>query len=176
MQVAASIGLYAEKFRDVGGILFDLDYTLVTFGEMKRSAVNRAINAMVDAGIPLAPSDVKLRIYMIYKQRGIEYQRVFDDLLTDLELSRTVRNRIWAAGVHGYREARRGSLDTYPHTVPTLLELSRRGLQLGVVSNATEKEVWLRIYDTHLEPFFKVVVTLDEENVTKPTLTLSERL
>ncbi len=160
--------IFAEPFRGVEGILFDLDYTLVNFGKMKRAAINRAVNDMVGAGLPMSVGAAKTQVYMIYKKHGIEYQRVFNDLLEGLSLSKTDRNRILAAGIHGYREARRGTLTTYPGTIPTILELSKRGYEMGVISDATEIEAWLRIYDTGLGPFFRTVVTFDEDGIRKP--------
>lgn len=160
--------LYSTCFKDVEGILFDLDYTLINFGEAKRKAVDRAIKEMINVGLPIPYSEAKRQIYRIYKQNGIEYQLVFDDFVSRLNLSRTQKNKIWAAAVHGYRETRRRILTTYPHTIPTLVELTRRGYQFGIISDATEKEVWLRIFDTNLQPYFKVVVTLDEDGLKKP--------
>jgi putative hydrolase of the HAD superfamily len=51
---------------------------------MKNQAVDAAIDAMVDAGIGLDRTEVKSRIDAIYKERGIEYQQVFDDHIYDI--------------------------------------------------------------------------------------------
>ncbi len=159
---------YSQYFKDIRSVLFDIDWTLITFGEAKRAAVNRAVKDMVDAGLPLSPEEAKWRIYQIYKEKGIEYQLVFDDLLVGFGLSRTQKNRIWATAVNGYRETRNGMLTTYPYAIPTLGELSRRGYLLGAVTDAPEKESWLRIHHTNLDPYLKVVVTFDEDKIKKP--------
>ena len=48
---------------------------------MKRQAIEAAIDAMLDAGLELERVEIRTRIDAIYKERGIEYQQVFDDLL-----------------------------------------------------------------------------------------------
>lgn len=166
--VGKQLTLYSPYFKGVRGALFDIDWTLITFGEAKRAAVNKAVKDMVDAGLPLSPEEAKWRIYQIYKEKGIEYQLVFDDLLADFNLSRTQRNRIWATAVNGYREVRDDMLTTYPYAIPTLEELSRRGYLLGAITDAPEKEAWLRIHHTGLDTYLKVVVTFDEDKMRKP--------
>mgnify|MGYP000595175698 CR=1 FL=1 len=39
---------------------------------------------MIDAGLNLSRSEVKARIDAIYKERGMEFQNVFDQLLYDV--------------------------------------------------------------------------------------------
>ena len=68
----------------IKAVVFDLDNTLVDFMAMKRQAVDAAIGAMMDAGLNLTYDQVKEHIDSIYNELGIEYQQVFDRLLTDV--------------------------------------------------------------------------------------------
>lgn len=168
--------LYSEKFRDTEGVLFDVDWTLITFGEAKRAAVNRAISSMINAGLPLTADEAKLKVYTIYRQtKDIEYQTVFDDLLNGLNLPETVWHKILAAGVNGYRKGKEGALTLYPHTIPTLLELRSRGYVLGAISDAPTKQLWLRLDATGLADYFKTVITPDNDGNKKPHPSLFRR-
>jgi len=64
----------------IKAVVFDLDNTLVDFMAMKRQAVDAAIAAMRDAGLKLPAEEIRQRIDEIYKQKGIEFQNVFDQL------------------------------------------------------------------------------------------------
>jgi beta-phosphoglucomutase-like phosphatase (HAD superfamily) len=88
----------------IKAVIFDLDNTLVDFMAMKSDAVNAAIHAMIDAGLNLPAEEVKARIDAIYKERGIEFQSVFDQLLYDV--FNKVNYKILSAGIIAYRRAR----------------------------------------------------------------------
>jgi len=46
--------------------------------------VSAAINSMIDAGLLLTRAEAQARIDAIYKEKGIEFQNVFDHLLYDV--------------------------------------------------------------------------------------------
>jgi len=150
----------------VRAIIFDLDNTLTDFMKMKADAVNAAIDGMIDAGLKLPRDAVQARIDAIYKEQGLEYQQVFDALL-ESELGH-IDPKILASGIVAYRKARGSSLKTYPHVQLTLLELTKRGIKLGVVSDAPRAQAWLRLCDLSLQHVFDVVVTLDDTGEKKP--------
>jgi HAD superfamily hydrolase (TIGR02253 family) len=147
-------------------IIFDLDNTLVDFMLMKKQAVDAAINAMRDAGLKLSTDEIRQRIDQIYKERGIEFQSVFDELLYR-EFSK-VDHKILSAGVIAYRRAREAALVPYPHVTMTLIKLSKMQLKLGVVSDAPGKEAWLRLCYLNFHHLFDAVVTFDDTGVRKP--------
>src|SRR3990170_5688527 len=118
----------------IKAVIFDLDNTLVDFMAMKRQAVDAAIHAMRDAGLKLSPDEIRKRIDVIYAERGIEFQNVFDQLLFE-EFSK-VDYKILSSGVIAYRRAREAALVLYPHVTMTLVELAKMRLKLGVVSDA----------------------------------------
>src|SRR5512145_3028244 len=127
----------------IDAVVFDLDNTLVDFMLMKRNAVDAGIRAMIDAGLQSSFRDIDAVVTQIYKEEGIEYQRVFNRVLE--ELTSQVDHKILAAGIVGYRKAREATLVPYPHVHLTLFTLARMGLKLGVVSDAPKLEAWLRL-------------------------------
>ncbi len=150
----------------IRGVIFDLDNTLVDFMAMKRQAVDAAVHAMVDAGFTLTVEESKARIDAIYKERGIEFQSVFDQLLYD-EFQK-VDYKILSAGVIAYRRAREAALVPYPHVTLTLVELLKLGMRLAVVSDAPAREAWLRLSYLNFHHLFHAVVTFDDTGERKP--------
>lgn len=158
----------------IRAIVFDLDNTLVDFMSMKRLAVEAAIDAMIDAGLPVGRDEAEREIFEIYDREGIEYQRVFDDLL-EKRLGR-VDHKILAAGIVAYRRAREAALVLYPHVTVTLMELIKRGLRLAVISDAPRREAWLRLCYLNLHHVFDVVVTFEDTGERKPSKAPFERV
>ena len=150
----------------ITAVIFDLDNTLVDFMAMKRRAIDAAIDAMIDAGLNLSPDEVKARIDAIYKERGIEFQNVFDQLLYDV--FNKVDYKILSAGIIAYRRAREAALVPYPHVYMTLMELLKRGMLLAVVSDAPAREAWLRLCYLNFHHIFHAVVTFEDTGERKP--------
>ena len=150
----------------IKAILFDLDNTLVDFMKMKEEAINAAVKAMIDAGLKLPFETAKERIFKVYKDKGIEFQEVFDRFLSQ-ELGE-INPKILAAGIVAYRKAREAALVLYPHVNITMIELIKRGYKLAVLSDAPQKQAWLRLCYLNLQHIFDVVVTFEDTGVHKP--------
>jgi putative hydrolase of the HAD superfamily len=110
--------------------------------------------------------ELRARIDAIYKEQGLEFQRVFDELL-ESEFGQ-IDPRILASGIVAYRRARESTLVLYPHVQMTLLELAKRGIRIGVVSDAPRLQVWLRLCSLSLQHVFDAVVTFDDTGERKP--------
>jgi putative hydrolase of the HAD superfamily len=151
----------------IKAVIFDLDNTLVDFMSMKRQAVNAAVTAMIDAGLGLTAEEAQSRIDAIYKERGIEFQSVFDQLLYDV--FQKVDYKILSAGVLAYRRAREAALVPYPHVNLTLVALIKRGIKLAVVSDAPGREAWLRLCYLNFHHLFDCVVTFEDTGERKPS-------
>jgi putative hydrolase of the HAD superfamily len=151
----------------IKAVIFDLDNTLVDFMHMKRQAVSAAITAMIDAGLGLTIEEAEARIDAIYKERGIEFQSVFDQLLYDV--FQKVNYKILSAGIIAYRRAREAALVPYPHVNMTLVALVKRGLRLAVVSDAPGREAWLRLCYLNFHHIFDSVVTFEDTGERKPS-------
>ena len=158
----------------IRAIVFDLDNTLLDFMSMKRRAVEAAVDAMIDAGLPLGRDEAERAVFEIYGREGIEHQRVFDDLLESR--MGEIDPKILAAGIVAYRRAREAALVLYPHVTVTLVELIKRGLRLGVISDAPRREAWLRLCYLNLHHLFDVVVTHEDTGERKPAQAPFERV
>jgi len=146
--------------------VFDLDNTLTDFMRMKEAAIEAAIAGMIDAGLRMNRSEVRRRVQAVYDERGLEFQRVFDEML-EREFGE-VDPKVLASGIVAYRRARASELVLYPHAHMTLLELAKRGIRLGVVSDAPRFQVWLRLCSLGLQHLFDAVVTFDDTGERKP--------
>ncbi|MDA0987009.1 MAG: TIGR02253 family HAD-type hydrolase [Bacteroidetes bacterium] len=150
----------------IKAVVFDLDNTLVDFMKMKKESISAAINAMIDAGLDLTFEEVQSRINHIYKEKGIEFQNVFDELL--FNKFKKVDYKILSAGVIAYRREREASLVLYRHVYSTLMWLVKNGIKLAVVSDAPSREAWLRLTYLKLHQIFDTVVTFDDTGKRKP--------
>jgi len=151
----------------IKAIVFDLDNTLVDFMKMKRRAIEEAVPAMIDAGLKSTPEQVNKVIDEIYNEQGIEYQKVFDVLLQ--RILNKVDYKILSAGIVAYRRAREASLIPYPHVYSTLNQLLKKGIKMGVLSDAPVKEAWLRLAYLNFHHIFDAVVTFDDTGERKPS-------
>ncbi|HPF35832.1 MAG TPA: HAD-IA family hydrolase [Candidatus Krumholzibacteria bacterium] len=157
----------AKDERPIQAVIFDLDNTLTDFMLAKEAAVRAAAEAMIDAGLPGTPEEIRNGIFAVYDAVGIEHQRVFDRYLT--ERTGRVDDQILAAAVVAYRRAREASLVPYPHVRPVLHRLAREGYALAVVSDAPRFEAWLRLTYLRLNHDFDVVLTFDDTGHHKPS-------
>jgi putative hydrolase of the HAD superfamily len=152
--------------RAIEAVIFDLDNTLTDFMKAKENSITAAVDAMIDVGLPLSREAATEKIFAIYKDKGIEHQRVFDVFLQ--QATGKVEHRMLAAGVVAYRRGREGSLVTYPHAKLVLNRLLKEGYKLAVVSDAPGFEAWLRLTALGLQHTFDVVLTYDETGSHKP--------
>jgi putative hydrolase of the HAD superfamily len=151
----------------IKAVIFDLDNTLTDFMRMKENAVDAAVDAMIDAGLRYRPEEIKRKVYEVYEREGIEFQKVFDHAL--VEMLGEMDFKIHAAGIVGYRRAKEASLVLYPHVKVTLMDLMKRGIRLGVVSDAPRQEAWLRLCYLQLHHMFDFVTTFDDTQERKPS-------
>ncbi len=150
----------------IRAVVFDLDNTLVDFMKMKDLCIQAAVDAMIDAGLRMDKETAKRKLFAIYDLQGIEYQQIFDRFLEE-EIGR-IDYKIQASGIHAYRRQRSAALVAYPHVHDTLVNLIRKGLRLGVVSDAPRPQAWLRLVQLDLHHLFDHVVTFDDTGIKKP--------
>ena len=150
----------------VRAVIFDLDNTLMDFMTMKENAIKAAVTAMIDAGLAMDPDKAHNELYAIYDEKGIEFQKVFDNFLEE-HLGK-IDWKILSSGVVAYRKAREASLVLYPHVTMTLTELLKQGLKLAVLSDAPRREAWLRLCSLQLQHTFDTVITFDDTGFKKP--------
>ncbi len=151
----------------IKGVVFDLDNTLLDFMKMKQVAVRSAIRGMIEAGLEIDEDKSFDNIISLYEKIGWENQKVFDVFLENS--IGYVDNKFLAAGVVAYRRAREANLLAYPNVNKTLIDLTKLGMKLAVVSDAPSREAWMRIYYLNLYHFFDAVVTFDDSGERKPS-------
>ncbi len=151
----------------IKAVIFDIDNTLMDFMRMKRASVDAAVDAMLDAGLPMKKEKMYESIFETYWKEGIEDQNIFDKVL--IKEFGTVDYRILAAGIIGYKRAKEGHMTLYPRVKLTLTELMKSGIKMGVVSDAPRLSVWLRIVALGLHHYFEHIVTFEDTGERKPS-------
>ncbi|MEK7382875.1 MAG: HAD-IA family hydrolase [Elusimicrobiota bacterium] len=146
--------------------IFDIDNTLTDFMKMKRTAVDAAVEGMMDAGLPGAKDELVKEVFDVYWKEGIEDQKIFDKIL---------KAKLWhidfkmlAGGILAYRRAKNGTMVLYPRVNHTLIELMKLGIKRTVISDAPKMEVWLRIVGLGLHHYFDDIITSEDFGVKKP--------
>lgn len=150
----------------IKAVVFDLDNTLVDFMKMKRRSIEEAIPAMIDAGLSITREEANKVIDDIYKEKGIEYQQVFDMFLQ--RVNNTIDYKILSAGIVAYRKAREAALIPYPHVYSTLNKLLKIGIAMGILSDAPAREAWLRLAYLNFHHIVDAVVTFEDTGERKP--------
>src|SRR5204863_3357199 len=103
----------------------------------------------------------------------IEGDRVFSDFLRahhrqKLSLSQHNVDRVTAAAVNAYLKAKMLHTEPYPGVRKTLIELTRKGLRMGVLTDAPRFKAYQRLEAAGLVDFFEFVVTFDDSGERKP--------
>jgi len=150
-------------------ILFDLDNTLLDFSGFKRESAHAAAKAMKKTGIPLSEKELYERIFKIYEEKGIEYQRTFGDVLYGLELSQHELERARQAAIIAYTKKKYDCIKPRPKVIQVLSSLKRK-YKLGIVTDAPREKAWQRLILAGLDGFFYPVVTYNDTLEHKPSL------
>lgn len=159
---------------DVRAVLFDLDNTLVDFLRMKRTASDAAARAMVAAGadFPFSADEAGDILFGDYTA-NLESDTVFADFLRKhhrqkLGLSQHHVDRITAHAVNAYLKAKMLQTEPYPGVRRALLALVRRGIRLGVLTDAPRFKAYQRLESAGLVDFFDFVLTFTDSGERKP--------
>ncbi|MFT5232493.1 MAG: HAD superfamily hydrolase (TIGR02253 family) [Candidatus Krumholzibacteriia bacterium] len=152
--------------RRIQAVIFDLDNTLTDFMKAKEVAIQAAVGAMIDAGLQRERQTAVDEIFALYKEKGMEHQRIFNLYLAQVLGAND--DRMLAAAVVAYRRARDGALVTYPHARMVITRLLKAGYKLAIVSDAPRFEAWLRLTGLGLQHSFDVVLTHDDTGAHKP--------
>lgn len=161
----------------IQGVLFDLDNTLIDFLRMKRTASDAAARAMVAAGadFPFTPDEAGDILFGEYME-DIEGDHVFGRFLARhhrqrIALSAHQVDRITAAAVNAYLRTKMLHTEPYTGVRRTLLTLARRGIRMGVVTDAPRLKAYQRLEAAGLVDFFDFVVTFTDHGERKPHAT-----
>jgi len=151
----------------IKAVIFDLDNTLIDLMGMKKRSFDAAISAMIKAGMKVKKRKANLILKKLTKKYGVEYQKIFDELLK--EIMGRVDMRILAAGVVAYRKVKREMIRPYDNVVPTLKKLKKNVKIIGIVTDAPKFQAWTRLYDMEIDKHFDFVLTKEDTEEKKLT-------
>ena len=151
----------------IKAVIFDLDNTLMDFMKMKSMSVDAGINGMIEAGLNIKFQESKTKIYEIYNKKGFEYQEVFNYFIT--ESCGKLEYKYLAAAIVSYKKIKDATMVLYPNVNNTLISLSKLGLKLGVLTDAPNREAWIRLYSVSMHHLFDAGVALDDTGYRKPS-------
>jgi putative hydrolase of the HAD superfamily len=150
----------------IKAVFFDIDDTLYDTSGFAKLARKAALNAMIDAGLPLSSDDAYTLLREIIKEYGSNYDKHFN-ILTKRVLGEE-KPLLIALGMITYHNVKFALLRLFPQTKRTLIYLKQRGYALGVVSNGITIKQWEKLIRLDLHPFFDYVITSEEAGVEKP--------
>ncbi|HSB47158.1 MAG TPA: HAD-IA family hydrolase [Candidatus Bilamarchaeum sp.] len=148
-------------------ILFDLDNTLINFLHFKVETAKAAAAAMVKHGLPATELQAYGKIFSVYDERGIEYQKTFYEVVKPFGLEINQAERIQQAAILAYLETKFRVLRSYPSVRPALSRLAGK-YKLGIVTDAPRNKAWQRLILTGLHDAFDFVVTHEDTMENKP--------
>lgn len=149
----------------IRAILFDLDDTLVDFRGMKEAAIGEAARAMVKAGLDMSTSEATQKLNKVYWEVGIESDTAITEFLKRLG---KLDDKILAAGINAYIKGKLKATKPVDGAIETIKKLKKRGLKVGIVSDAPRLKAWQRLNLMEMDDLFDVVVAFDDTRKKKP--------
>ena len=153
-------------------VFFDIDDTLYDTSGFAKLARKAALNAMIDAGLPLSHDDAYTLLREIIKEKGSNYDRHLN-VLTKRVFGEE-KPLLIAIGMITYHNVKFALLRLFPETMSTLIHLKAHGYHLGVISNGLTIKQYEKLVRLGLHHFFDSVVTSQQANVEKPDIAIFE--
>jgi len=148
-------------------IIFDLDNTLIDFRKFKHICCEKAIEAMIGAGLKVPKKKGMDILYNLFSKYGMEDSEIFQRFL--MKTTGKLDYKKLASAINAYRKARIGLLTPYPGVIDTLKKLKKKGLKLAIVSDAPKLKAWVRLTAMKIEDYFDIVVALEDTGRLKPS-------
>ncbi len=145
--------------REVKGVIFDLDNTLVNFVEAKLIACEEVVDHL-DKGDP-----EELFYQFIDGDYHIEDTRNIKDYLNAHDI---FDQDVFERCSNIYRSTKLENIELYSGVREVLEKLSERGLKLGLVTDAERSDAMDRLEKVGLLVSFDTIVTFDETGKKKP--------
>ncbi|MBI5226027.1 HAD-IA family hydrolase [Candidatus Micrarchaeota archaeon] len=152
----------------IRAIAFDIDNSILDFRTFKEKTAQAAAKAIVKHGLNADPKKVYKQIFDVYDSKGIEYQKTFADVLSTYNLTPNDFERAQQAGIQAYLKTKFTALKAYPGVRQTILNLKKKGIIVGVVSDAPRNKAWQRLVLTDLDDLFDFVITHHDSGKLKP--------
>ena len=149
----------------IKAITFDLDNTLIDFIHMKRKASNAAARAMIRTGLKMSVRKAENELFRIYI-KDIEGHTAFELFL---KKHKAFSERRLVAAINAYNKTKIRYLKPYPKVRATLNAFKRKGLKLGIISDAPRRNTWKRLDALGIADYFDIVVGLEDTGRKKPS-------
>lgn len=149
----------------IKAITFDLDNTLLDFFLMKEKATMAAAKAMIKAGLDMPLAKLNKELFSFYLS-DIEGNRVFGKFL---RCKGMYSPKVLGAAIAAYNKAKKTYLQPYPQVRTTLATLKRKGLRLGVITDAPRLKAIHRLKGARIFDYFDFVIGLEDTGKTKPS-------
>jgi putative hydrolase of the HAD superfamily len=156
----------------IKAVFFDIDDTLYDTSGFAKLARKAALNAMIDAGLPLSHDDAYTLLREIIKEKGSNYDRHLN-VLTKRVFGEE-KPLLIAIGMITYHNVKFALLRLFPETMSTLIHLKAHSYHLGVISNGLTIKQYEKLVRLGLHHFFDSVVTSQQANVEKPDIAIFE--
>jgi putative hydrolase of the HAD superfamily len=156
----------------IKAVFFDIDDTLYDTSGFARLARRAALNAMIDAGLPLSHDDAYILLREIIKEKGSNYDRHLNVLTK--KVFGEEKPLLVAIGMITYHNVKFALLRLFPETMSTLIHLKAHGYHLGVISNGITIKQYEKLVRLGLHHFFDSVITSQEAGVEKPDIAIFE--
>jgi len=165
----------------LGAVLFDIDDTLYSTTRFAERARERAIEAMIRAGLRTPPERIKDLLHEVIDEYRSNFPHQFDEVLSRLPANTYEPVNpavIVASAVAAYHDTKFRELRAYDEVPVVLAALRQRGARMGVVTTGVpvkqaEKLVRLRLLDL-FEPAW--VFITDQMELPKQSSRLWERV
>ncbi|MFH1471764.1 MAG: TIGR02253 family HAD-type hydrolase [Nanoarchaeota archaeon] len=151
----------------IKAILFDLDQTLIDFITLKKKASEKAAEAMVKAGLKMNKKTAGKELFDFYLKNGIDGNTAFQEFIK--KHNGEMSDRILAAALNAYLDAKRHYVKPYTDVIPTLKKLKKKGLKLAIVTDAPRLKAYMRLDAMGITDFFDVVVGFEDTGEAKPS-------
>lgn len=146
-------------------ITFDVDNTLIDFIKMKTRASNDAAIAMIKTGLKMDKEKAKKELFETYI-KDIDGNTAFEIFLRN---NNAYSDRVLAAALNAYLRTKLDFLEPYPEVKETLLKLKKKGLKLGIVTDAPRLKAYQRLDAMKIADLFDVVVGKEDTGEEKPS-------
>jgi putative hydrolase of the HAD superfamily len=148
----------------IKAVLFDLDQTLIDFLGMKKEASKKAAKAMIKAGLRLDRRKAGKQLFEFYLKHGIDSDTAFERFIK--KMHGKLDYKILAAGINAYLSSK--LIGPYPNVRHTLRKLKKKGIKLGIVTDAPALKAWKRLNAMGLDDFFDIVIAYEDTRKKKP--------
>ncbi len=155
-----------ENSFQIKAITFDLDMTLIDFMKLKKLASYAAARAMVKAGLKMNLKKAEKELFDCYIT-DIEGEHVFQRFL---KKKGYYSLRILVAGVNAYLRIKQYHLKPYPGVKKTLVKLRKKGIRLGIVTDAPKLKAYMRLDAMGICDLFDFVIGFEDTHHMKPSV------